>query len=230
MDDLDRLDASRLDTEVYVASGWSALERGDLQGARAALQDLYSADPTHPALPLLAAGIRRVRSNRVPWRAVVLLIVVVVAGVVGVNSWNRHDRVMTPPPHTSTTAKVASLPQSTAPAPAEMGSILGTAGRVQSPGVPIVKQNPTSTTIDEDVIVKQAIRRFEVAYRNRWGALTFERCDVSRQIDQATAICLSRPAPDTPDAESDRVWTFSLRKAEGAWRIASVQPPVARHH
>jgi len=96
--------------------------------------------------------------------------------------------------------------------------------------VAAVKPTPSSNTVDEDVIVRQAIRRFEVAYQNRWGALTFEHCDVSRDSDRATAICLPRPVPGAPDAEADRAWTFSLRKAEGGWRIASVQPPVVRHH
>src|SRR6185295_18480983 len=101
----------RSDIEGYVVSGWSALERGDLQGARAALQDLYDADPTHPALPLLAAEIRRVRPRPVPRRATVL-IVVVVAGIVGVTAWPRHDRVTPAPPHPSTTASAESLLQS----------------------------------------------------------------------------------------------------------------------
>jgi hypothetical protein len=226
MDDLYRPAESLLDTEVYVNSGWSALERGDLEGARAALHELYSTDPTHPALPLLAAGIRRVRPKRVPWRAVVLLIVVV-AGVVGVSSWNRHNRV-TPPQRKA--ANVASSTQSTTPPPDEKESVLGTAGREQSPTFPASRQNPSSTTIDEDVIVRQAIKRFELAYRNRWGELTFAHCDISREIDQATAICIPRPAPDTSEPESDRVWAFSLRKAEGGWRITSVQPPVVPHH
>ena len=222
MDDLHRAEASPSDIEGYVVSGWSALERGDLTGARAALRDLYSADPAHPALPLLAAGIRRVRPTRVPWRAVVLA-VVVIAAVVGVRSWNPHARVT--PQHTTAAEQVVALPQST-PSSAEMGRVLGTAGRVQPPILPTAKQNP-SPTLDEDVIVRQAIKRFEVAYRNRWGDLTFEHCDVGRELDRATATCLPPPDPNSPEAESDRVWTFSLRKAEGEWRIASVQPPVA---
>jgi hypothetical protein len=166
-----------------------------------------------------------VRPTRVPWRAVVLT-VVVIAAVVGVRSWNRHGRVT--PQHTSAADEVA-LPQSTLPPPAEMGRVLGTAGRVQPPVLPTAKQNPSPTTLDEDVIVRQAIRRFEVAYRNRWGELTFEHCDIGRELDRATATCVPRPEPNSPDSGSDRLWTFSLRKAEGEWRIASVQPPVALH-
>jgi hypothetical protein len=224
MDDLDRPDLSRTDTEGYVVSGWSALERGDLEEARAALQDLYSADPTHPALPLLAAGIRRIRPKPLSWRAAVLLIVVMVVGIVGVRSWSRHDRVKPRPQPASATAEVASSRQKAAPARAEV-SELGTTGHVQPSPSLIVKQNPSSAKVDENVIVRRAIQRFEEAYRNRWGGLAFEHCDINREVDQATATCAPREVPNAPDVESDRVWTFLLRKAEGGWKIASVQPP-----
>jgi hypothetical protein len=216
-------DLGRADIEGYVVSGWSALERGDLQGARAALQDLYSADPTHPELPLLAAGIRRVRPRPVPWRAAVLLIVVVVAGIVGVTAWTRHNRVTPTPRHPSTTANAETSLQRTVPATTDAERD-GNGRASVIPASPTPKQNPTPT-IDEDVIVRQAIHRFEVAYRSREGELAFEHCDVSRDVSQATAVCRRRPAPDTPDAQPGGLWTFSLRKAEGAWRIASVQLP-----
>ena len=61
-----------LDSRLF--GGWAALEHGDLEGARAALQDVYSVDPAHPALPLLAAGIRRARPKQIPWRGIVLLL------------------------------------------------------------------------------------------------------------------------------------------------------------
>lgn len=222
MDDLDRPDRSRTDTEEYVVSGWAALEREDLKEARAALQDLYSANPTHPALPLLAAGIRRIRPKPLPWRAAILLIVVVAVGIAGVRSWSRLDRVEPPPQPASATPEA--LPQSTPPARAEVRE-LGTTGRVQAPALPTVKQNPSSAKIDENVIVRRAIQRFEEAYRSRWGGLSFEHCNINRDVDHATATCAPRDVPDTPDVESDRVWTFSLRKADGGWRIVSVQPP-----
>ena len=224
MADLERPDPLQTHTEEYVVSGWSALERDDLEQARAALHDLYSADPTHPALPLLAAGIRRIRPKPLPWRAAVLLIAVVVAGIVGVRSWMHSDRMNPRPKPASTTAEFASIPPSTAPASAEVGE-LGTTGHAP-PGLLTAKPNQPSATLDEDVIVRQAIQRFEQAYRTRWGGLAFEHCDVSREGDEAKAICVPRDVPDTPDVESDQVWTFSLRKAEeGGWRIASVQPP-----
>ena len=222
MDDLDRPDPSPTETEAYVVSGWSSLDRGDLEGARAALRDLYSADPTHPALPLLAAGIRRIRPKPVPWRSALLLVVVVVVGILGIRSWTRTDRAKPRPP--STTAEGASLPQSTAPAPAEV-SALGTTGNARASDLLTVQQNRPSAMLDDEVLVRQAIRRFEEAYRNHWGELAFEHCDVRCDVDQATATCVPRQVPNAPDVESDRVWTFSLRKAEDGWRIASVQPP-----
>ena len=60
----------------------------------------------------------------------------------------------------------------------------------------------------------------------RWGALAFSHCDVSRELDSATALCQPRSAGGAPDHETDQVWSFSLRKADGGWKIASVQPPA----
>src|SRR5262245_25274048 len=129
--DMDDLDTPRTDTERYAVSGWSALERGDLADARVALQDLYDADPTHPALPLLAAGIRRIRPKPVPWRAGVLLLLTIGAGILAFWEWNRSDGVK-PASHPAM-RDVASIPQSTPPpppstAPAEVRSGVGTSG------------------------------------------------------------------------------------------------------
>lgn len=224
--DMDDLAASPTDTstERYVISGWSALERGDLVEARAVLQGLYDADPTHPALPLLAAGIRRIRPKPVPWRPWVLLLIVVAAGIFAFRAWNAQERVTRSPQPASAKANAAAIPQSTAP-PAEMRNELGTSGRAPSPELPAVKQNPSSTALDEDLIVRQTIERFEGTYRSRWGGLSFEHCDISRDADYATAICVPRPGGETATADSDRVWKFSLQKSDGAWKIASVQPP-----
>jgi hypothetical protein len=225
MVDLIRSDPSHTDTEGYVVSGWSALERNDVEGARAALQDLYSADPTHPALQLLAAGIRRIRPQPHRWRAAVLLLIVVVAGILAIRTWSRQDRVdPQQQPAVSNQAEADALPQSTALSPADTRE-LGTTGQIQAPALPTVKQNPSSAAIDEDVVVRQAIQRFEATYRSRWGALAFEHCDVSREVDQANATCVPRHVPNTPDVESEQVWTFSLRKSESGWKIVSVQPP-----
>ena len=230
---MDDLTPPQSDTDRYAVSGWSALERGDLTEARAVLQDLYTADPTHPALPLLAAGIRRIRPTPpkpVPWRAAaVLLIVLVAAGIVAFRSWNGHDRVMPAPQVTATKGPVEPLRQSTAPVEIpkeEVRKAVGTAGRaVPATELPAVKQNPSPAPVDEDVVVRQAVQRFEGTYRSRWGGLTFEHCDVSRDNDQATAICTPRSAADASGVESNQVWNFSLRKTDGAWKIASVQSP-----
>jgi hypothetical protein len=226
---MDDLTLPQTDTERYVVCGWSALERGDLTEARAALQELYTSDPTHPGLPLLAAGIRRLRPKPVPWRAGVLLILVVAAGIVAFRSWNGRARVIAASQPTTKQAAIAPLRQSATPAEVrrEPGRTeVGTAGRAEPvTELPAVKQNPSLANVDEDVVVRQAVQRFEGTYRSRWGALAFEHCDVSREGDQATAICTPRSDAEASAVESTQVWRFSLRKADGAWKIASVQPP-----
>lgn len=215
-------------TEHCVVSGWSALERGDLAEARAVLQELYDADPTHPALPLLAAGIRRIRPKPVPWRAGVLLLIVVAAGIVAFREWNSHDgvvrdRVARAAPPTSAKAEAASIPQSTPP-PAEVRSEVGTSRPPSGTELPTATKN-TSLAVDEDVVVRQVIQRFEGTYRSRWGGLAFEHCDISRDGDQASAICVPRSDGESTNDESSRVWKFDLRKSDGTWKIASAQPP-----
>lgn len=230
MDDLNSAQSSA-EIEGCIVSGWAALDRGDLEGARAALQEVYSADPTHPALHLLAAGIRRARPKPVPWRAFILVAAIVVGGAFGVRAWTRHDDRPQPVPRSaSTTAPAPSLPLSTEPAPAaaETSKETGTAGHAEYPPLPTAKQNastPPALNVDEDVVVRQAIQRFEGAYTNRWGSLAFEHCDVSRELDRAAATCVPRQAGGMSDADSNRVWTFALRKSEDGWKIASVQPP-----
>jgi hypothetical protein len=227
--DMDDLELPRTDTERFAVSGWSALERGDLTEARAALQDLYTADPTHPALPLLAAGIRRIRPKAVPWRAGVLLLILIVAGIAAIRTWRAQDRA-TPAQPATAKADTAPVPQSTAlpqsPAPAEVRREVGTTGPAKSgTELPIVKQNASAAEVDEDLIVRQAVQRFEGTYRSRWGGLAFVHCDISREVNEATAICLPRSAAETSDADPSFVWRFSLRKSDGAWRIVSAQPP-----
>jgi hypothetical protein len=233
MDHLNSTAQSPTDNERWIVSGWSALERGDLDGARAALQEVYSADPTHPALPLLAAGIRRARPKPVPWRAAVLMAAIIVAGVLGSRAWSRYDRPQAAPAQpapTAATASVPPLPLSEEPAPAEMPSQTGTAGQMQYPTLPTAKQNASAMPLDEDVVVRQVIQRFEGAYTSRWGALAFEHCDISRELEHATATCLPRSPGGGDDAEPGRLWTFSLRKSESGWKIESVQPPSGTPH
>jgi hypothetical protein len=228
--DMDDLATAPTDTERYAVCGWSALERGDLAEARAALQNLYDADPTHPALPLLAAGIRRIRPKPFPWRASVLLLLTIGAGILAFWEWKRDAGVKPMPPPATEKSDVASIPQSTPPppstAPAEVRSEVGTSGSPSGTELPIATQN-TSSAVDEDLVVRQVIHRFEGTYRSRWGGLAFEHCDISRDGDQATANCLPRADTEASDADSnsDRVWKFSLRKDDGSWRIVSAQPP-----
>jgi hypothetical protein len=232
--DMDDLATPRTDTERYAVSGWSALERGDLDEARAALQDLYDADPTHPALPLLAAGIRRIRPKPLPWRTGVVLLLAIGAGILLFRAWNRDDGVRPTSQPATNKSDVASLPQSTQPPPpskppAEVRREVGTSGSPAVTQLPTAKQNTSSADLDEDLIVRQAIHRFEGTYRSRWGGLAFEHCDISRDGDGATAVCLPRaatPETTTSDADSNRAWRFSLRKFDdGAWKIVSAQPP-----
>ena len=65
------------DLDRRVIAGWAAIEHGDIGEARAALSDVYAVDPAHPALPLLAASIRRTRPKRITWRSAVLLLLIV---------------------------------------------------------------------------------------------------------------------------------------------------------
>jgi hypothetical protein len=235
--DMDDLSLPRTDTERYAVCGWSALERGDLAEARAALQNLYDADPTHPALPLLAAGIRRIRPRPLPWRAAVLLLLIIGAGTLAFWEWNRDAGAGSAAKAAVRRSNVASIPQSTAEpqstAPAEVRSEVGTSGSPSRTELPSAKQNTSSVpgrdtssaAVDEDLVVRQVIQRFEGTYRNRWGGLAFEHCDISRERDQAIALCTPRTATQTSDAEADRVWKFSLHKDDGTWRIVSAQPP-----
>ena len=125
---------------------------------------------------------------------------------------------------TTTKAEASSIPQSTAPV--EVRPELGTAGRTEpDTELRTPTQNPSPQTLDEDVVVRQAIQRFEGTYQSRWGGLGFEHCDINRDEGEAAAICIPREATESSSVQSDRVWKFSLRKADGAWKIVSVQPP-----
>src|SRR4051812_19967276 len=94
--DMDDLAAPHVSTEDHVVKGWSALERHDLAAARAVLQNLYDLDPRHPALPLLAAGIRRIRPKPIRWRAGVLLLAAIGVGLIAVRARNGQSRETAP--------------------------------------------------------------------------------------------------------------------------------------
>src|SRR4051812_6869217 len=112
MTDPDAATPQQLDSRVI--EGWAALERGDLEGARHALHDVHSANPSHPALPLLAAGIRRARPKPIAWGAVALLLIVAAASADGLYSWAGRRSIAAPstsePPAASSRAQESIAP------------------------------------------------------------------------------------------------------------------------
>jgi len=202
--------------ESRIVEGWSALELGDLETARAALRDVYDVNPTHPALPMLAAGIRRVRPKRKSRRGTILLLLAVAAiAVFAVRAGPRSEPAPAPP---TEAAEAARAPE---PAPPVATGTMGQAD-VPSPPPPVPRTVPAP--VDEDVLVRQAIARFETSYRSRWGGLTFRHCDIARDGESATATCRASGDAGATDIEADRLWTFSLKQTDGAWRIVSVEP------
>jgi hypothetical protein len=246
MDDVNPPAPSRQDIERRIIDGWSAIEQGDLERARAALQDVHAVDPAHPALPLLAAGIRRIRPKPIPWRQAIIFLLLMGAGVLAVGWWTGRDGAMPP----QTTAPIASTPA----APPSTTGTTGTAGRVPRPTTPAPASAPATAPrsaaapppapnreaapsqtreaapqMDDAVLIRQAVKRFEDAYRGRWGVLTLRDCDVARESETAAAAtCHARQSAEAPDADANGVWTFALRKTGSAWKIVSVQPPPAR--
>jgi hypothetical protein len=211
------------ETSGLAIAGWSALEHGDLEAARAALQDLYSLDPTHPALPLLAAGIRRTRPKRVPWRVAILMLVVIAVGTLAVQSWRR--RVVQQPGPTLVAAAARARPETpiaVPPAPAE--SPVGTSGPA-SPPVALPPRAPARASVSEDDLIRQAISRFATAYSSKWTPLMFRSCDIARGGDTASVTCQSDVTPRSTAGEGATTWVFSCRKVEEAWKIVSIQPP-----
>jgi hypothetical protein len=187
--------ASPSDTGSLAIAGWAALEHGNLEAARAALQDLYSLDPTHPALPLLAAGIRRTRPKRFPWPAIILMLVVIGVGILAVQSWRR--RAVQSPASTSVTAVARSAPERPiAPPPASAESPVGTSGpRGPAPVAPTPRATGRAAAVSEDDLIRQAISRFATAYSSKWTPLTLRSCDIARGEDTANVTCQSAVAP-----------------------------------
>jgi hypothetical protein len=216
--------ASPSDTGNLAIAGWAALEHGNLEAARAALQDLYSLDPTHPALPLLAAGIRRTRPKRFPWRAIILMLVVIAVGILAVQSW--RGRVAQSPASTSVTAAARSRPETPiAPPPAPAESPVGTSGpRGPAPVGPAPRALGRAAAVSEDDLIRQAISRFTAAYSSKWTPLTLRSCDIARGEDTANVTCQSA-APRSAAGASAATWVFSCRKVEEGWKIVSIQPP-----
>jgi hypothetical protein len=218
---------SPADLDSRVISGWAAIEHGDIEEARAALRDVYSVNPSHPALPLLAANIRRVRPTPVPWRGIVLLLALIAVGALAWR-WSSRARAVpttaaisrseTPPPRTE---------ESPATAAATSADATGTSGqREQAPLASPTPPSPTHAVADDETQIRQAIARFTAAYSNRWAPLTFSSCAVSRSADTANVECQSRPAEGSATAESGGAWVFACRKIGDAWKITSMSPPA----
>jgi len=201
--------------ESRLASGRSALEQGDIEEARSALQDVYDASPTHPGLPELAAGIRRIRPRRVPWRAALVLTVVVIVAAVGYALSSRStgglraQRVQGTP----SVAEVSSRPAGTAD-PVEA------AAATEPP-----RRAVTDASMDDAALIRAAIERFAAAYRSRWTPLAFHGCELERELDTATVTCRARATGGVPgDGEAEDMWTFRLQRSASSWKILSVQP------
>jgi len=212
----------QLDSRVI--SGWAALERGDIEQARAVLQDVYSADPAHPALPLLAAGIRRARPRQIPWRGIVLLIGFLAAGAY---VWRSSIRFPTSPA-AATATDVAALQQEPAAAgvaPHSDGPI-GTAGRDEPARRPAPAFEPAHAAADDEVQIRQAISRFATAYSSRWTHLTFPACDISRSDDTASVTCRSNLSQGAAASTGEGTWLFACRKIGDSWKIVRMQPPA----
>jgi hypothetical protein len=210
--------APELDSRVI--GGWAALENGDLEGARAALQEVYSVDPEHAALPLLAAGIRRARPKQIPWRGIVLLV-----GLIGVSAfaWRASIRsqISTTFGATSVAERAVDHQQPAAPVASSSAGSIGTAGLdAPAPATPPASQAQHVVPSDE-VQIRQAIARFATAYSSRWTPLTFPTCDISRSDDTATVTCQSRMTPGSTEG----TWAFACRKTGDAWKIVRMQPP-----
>ena len=211
--------------------GWAALEQGDLEEARAALQDVYSIDPAHPALPLLAAGIRRARPRQIPWRGIVLLLIALVAA--GVFAWRSSSRIRAVPGLVASTDDDVAGNQREPEGPAAVSpnaSPIGTAG-AETPARPAARASaPASQSAhgapDDEVQIRQAISRFATAYSSRWTPLAFSSCDVSRSGDTASATCRSHSTQGSAEDPSGATWVFACQKAGESWKIVRMQPPA----
>jgi hypothetical protein len=222
MDEVDgRLPAQDIDNRLV--SGWSALEQGDIDEARAALRDVYEVHPTHPGLTLLAAGIRRARPKPVRWRAAILAVVALVVVAGGAYTLLRRSPQVPP---AQPVPKTASVPDVSRDATTTSGHVEAPAP-VQAPERSAAlepRRASNDAPLDDDALVRQAIERFVTAYRSRWVPLAFQGCDLARQPATATAICHPRSTGSAQDAGAGGVWTFRLEKSASAWKILSVQP------
>ena len=211
--------APELDSRVI--GGWAALEHGDLEGARAALQDVYSVDPAHPALPQLAAGIRRARPKPIPWRGIVLLL-----GLIAVCAfaWRASIRAHTVVASGSATVADLAANQPEPPAVVSPGDDpVGTAGRGAPPQATSAAPQAARGVPSDEVQIRQAIARFAAAYSNRWTPLTFPSCEISRSDDTASVTCQSRMTSGSTEGTWVRV-PEDRRRPEDVARTAAGRP------
>jgi hypothetical protein len=219
--------SSELDSRVI--AGWDALEHGDIEEARAALQDVHSVNPTHPALPSLAAGIRRARPKPRPWRGMVLMLGLLAAGAFAYAS----VRPRTVPDFGPTTVGEVAPPREVAPSQEEQPTppvasasrtTIGTAGRSGPVRATTPSPQAAGTAPSDEAQIRQAISRFATTYSNRWLPLTFPSCDINRSEDTATVSCQSRTTQGSAAGAGAGTWLFTCRKVDGSWSIVSLQP------
>jgi len=212
------------DLDRRVIAGWAAIEHGDIREARAALSDVYAVDPAHPALPLLAASIRRTRSKRITWRSAVLLLLIAAGRRVrrAIDENTRCARGITLA--TASADELAAEQPSLTPPSAGTASV-GTSGQNAEPRSTVKEAAPGAhSPAGDDEMIRQGIARFTTAY-SRWTPLAFGSCDISRGGDSATVTCLSSGTQPSSETESRGTWMFSFRKMDDAWKIVSIQPP-----
>lgn len=217
--DLPLSSSSAPELDSRVIAGWAALEHGDLDAARAALQDVYAVDPAHPALPLLAAGIRRARPKQIPWRGIALLLGLI---AVGGFAWRASLRPHMVAASGSTTVADLAVNQPEPPALISPGADpVGTAGGGAPPQATSPAPQAARGAPSDEVQIRQAIARFAAAYSNRWTPLTFPSCDISRSDDTASVTCQSRMT----SGSTEGTWVFACRKSGDTWKIVRMQPP-----
>ena len=160
-------------------AGWAAIEHGDIGEARAALSDVYAVDPAHPALPLLAASIRRTRPKRITWRSAVLLLLIVAGAAYLVQSMRTRA---VQEASLSSAASADEVPAEPSLTPPSTGTAsVGTSGQKVEPRSTVKAATPEAAhaPASDDEIIRQGIERFSTSY-SRWTPLAFGSCDFSR--------------------------------------------------
>jgi hypothetical protein len=178
---------------------------------------------------------RHPRGSRSLRRAVSLLIAAVIAAAsFGAGTWwaRSHAATEAAPDTAAVSESSAAEPEHPAAAAPAAAPVLpaevGTAMPARPPAVPgnppaaasaaaAVPPKPSAGTDDESA-VRQSIERFRGAYNVRAGShgeapVTFDGCDVAVDGEMATANCTQ---------SGSRVWTFTLEKAGGAWKIKAI--------